>query len=141
MQGRLAENPGPDGLSLRGARIAGRIDLDNISSQLVIQLRDCFLSEGLTAQSAHLNTLFVIGCLVEHPSYALDLANLTAVRLNCDGSTIHSEGGIAIDGSGVEVDRDFFFRDAKATGNSSDGSVDLRYAQIRGTLAMSNSKL
>jgi hypothetical protein len=48
LRGRLAVDPDPHGLRLRGARITGRIDLENLTTNVSLDLTDCLLEEGLT---------------------------------------------------------------------------------------------
>jgi hypothetical protein len=55
-RGRLAPDPYPHGLRLRGARIDGRLDLANVTSPLPFELSDCQLDEGLDARNAQLTT-------------------------------------------------------------------------------------
>src|SRR3979409_1046205 len=43
LRGRLAPDPDPHGVRLRGARIAGRLDLENITSTVALKLRGCLL--------------------------------------------------------------------------------------------------
>src|SRR5215212_2097062 len=79
LRGRLAPDPDPHGLRLRGARIAGRLDLEPLSTDVFIELHNCLLGEGLTARGARSAFLSVEGCLVEHSSEpALYGARLTA---------------------------------------------------------------
>ena len=52
LRGRLAPDPDPHGLRLRGAHIAGRLDLDNLTTNVALELHDCLLGEGLLARDA-----------------------------------------------------------------------------------------
>jgi hypothetical protein len=64
VRGRLATDPDPRGVQLRGARIAGRIDLENISSELDVALFDCFLPDGVLLRGARLLGLTLLGCWI-----------------------------------------------------------------------------
>ncbi|HEU5472728.1 MAG TPA: hypothetical protein VFV67_18935 [Actinophytocola sp.] len=96
MRGRLATDPDPHGLRLRGARIAGRVDLEKIMSKIWLELSDCLLAEGLVANDAHLAGLVLSGCRLEHPHEpALHVARLTTAVLAVDSATVqgHSNDG------------------------------------------------
>jgi hypothetical protein len=54
LRGRLAKDLDPHGLRLRGARIAGRLDLKNLTTSVGVELSDCLLGEGLVASNAKL---------------------------------------------------------------------------------------
>jgi len=43
LRGRLAPDPDPHGLRLRGAKITGRLDLANLTTDVNLELRDCLL--------------------------------------------------------------------------------------------------
>jgi hypothetical protein len=47
LRGRLAAGPDPHGLRLRGAKITGRLDLENLTTGVNLELRDCLLEEGI----------------------------------------------------------------------------------------------
>jgi hypothetical protein len=68
LRGRLAPEPDPRGLRLRGARIAGRLDVDGLTTSVTLELQDCLLSEGLVAGGAKLPKLVPSGCRLEHPN-------------------------------------------------------------------------
>jgi hypothetical protein len=46
LRGRLAADPDPHGLQFRGARITGRIDLENPTTDAGFELTDCRPSAG-----------------------------------------------------------------------------------------------
>ena len=62
LRGRLAADPDPHGLRLRGARITGRLDLENLAADFWLELRDCLLAEGVLARDARLAGLVLAGC-------------------------------------------------------------------------------
>ena len=79
LRGRLAVDPDPHGLRLRGARITGRLDLENIATDVNLELRDCLLEEGIVARGARLAFVGLAGCRLEH----LAEPPLAADRLTC----------------------------------------------------------
>jgi hypothetical protein len=103
LRGRLAPDPDPHGLLLRGARIAGRLDLENLTTKVGMELHECLLGEGLVARDASLPALVLIGCRLEHPSQPpLDADRLTATTLflnqavitaNCKTGAVRLIGG------------------------------------------------
>jgi hypothetical protein len=153
LRGRLAPNPDPHGLRLRGARIAGRLDLENLTTNVGVQLSYCLLDEGLVARDATLPLLVLSGCRLEHPdqlplaadrltaSYlAFDRAVITArcendaVRLPgahlgtlaCSHATIRNDSGPALGADGLQVDQAVFFKGRfNAVGTGETGAVRL----------------
>jgi hypothetical protein len=82
LRGRLAPDPDSHGLRLRGARIAGQLDLENLITGVGVKLYDCLLGEGLVARDATLSTLVLSGCRLEHPAQPpLAAEGLTAAEL------------------------------------------------------------
>jgi hypothetical protein len=88
-RGRLAADPDPHGLRLRGARITGRLDLDNVTSTVPLKFTDCLLDEGLVARDAHLVTLELTRCRLEHPTEPpASLERLITARLGLKEAVI-----------------------------------------------------
>jgi len=102
LRGRLAPNPDPHGLRLRGARIEGTLDLDHLTSTVPINLTYCLLSEGMVARDATLPTVTLQECWLEHTSQPLVADRLTTTLLALTRSTViaHSEdGGVSLGGA------------------------------------------
>jgi hypothetical protein len=162
-RGRLAPDPDPHGLRLRGARIAGRVDLDNITSAVAIHLSNCILDKGLSARGSRLTDLALVRCWLEHPTRAgIDAdglvarslaihkttvhANTTrgAVRLrsariggelDCVGATLTNDSGPALDATSLITDLDLFMNSGfSATGVGNMGAVCLLGAHIGGQM-------
>ena len=136
--GQLAPGPDPHGVRLRATRISGRVDLDSLSTDVNLELKDCFIDEGLSARDAHLASVALSGCQIEHPSepplnadrltcnsLSLGRARLSAhagpgaVRLtgahisgdlNCDEAHLHNSSGPALNGDGLQVGQAMFLR-------------------------------
>ena len=79
LRGRLAADPDPHGLRLRGARISGRLDLENLTTDVNFELTDCLLEEGVLARDARMAFVGLTGCRLEHPAEP----PLDAERLTC----------------------------------------------------------
>jgi hypothetical protein len=168
--GRLAPVPDPHGLRLRGARIAGRLDLGSITTEVAVQLVDCFLEEGLDATNAVLPFLGLVGCRLEG-SYRspLDAGQLTAaaglsiastlITANCvegavrligarvggqmsaSGARICNDRGPALDASDMQVARGLFLADGfTAIGAGEAGAVRLAGARL-GHLSCANGTI
>jgi hypothetical protein len=169
LRGRLALDPDPHGLRLRGARIAGRLDLENLTTGVAVKLYDCLLGEGLVAHGATLPFLILSGCRLEHPAQPpLDADRLTATalgldravitadcetgavrllgahlgRLDCSGARIRNDSGPALDAEGLQVDQNVFLRGGfEAVGAGSSVTLDLSHARIGGVLVFAPARL
>jgi hypothetical protein len=158
LRGRLATDPDPHGLRLRGARIAGRLDLENLTTGVGMGLVDCLLGEGLVARDAKLPFLSLSGCRLEHPAQppldadrltaaalGLDRAVITAAceagavgltgahlgTLSCGGATMRNDTGPALAADGLQVDRGVFLSGGfEAVGVGPHGAVRLLGAQL-----------
>jgi hypothetical protein len=158
LRGRLAPDPDPHGLRLRGARIAGRLDLENLATGVGVELSDCLLGEGLIARDATLPFLALPGCRLEHPAQpplaadrftaavlALDRAVITADcetgavrlaganlgRLECVGATIRNVAGPALHADSLQVDQVVFLSgEFEAVGAGDVGAVRLLGAHL-----------
>jgi hypothetical protein len=116
LRGRLVADPDPHGLRLRGARITGRLDLEDLTTDVNLELRDCFLEEGVLARGACLAAVALTRCHLEHPADP----PLDAVRLTCS----------ALDLTGARI-----------TGHATAGAVNLRGAHIDGSLDCDGASL
>ena len=95
LRGRLAPDPDPHGLRLRGARITGRLDLENLATDVSLELHDCLLEEGLLARDARLAAVVLVGCQIEHPAgIPLDGARLTCSVLGLDRARVNGRSGV-----------------------------------------------
>lgn len=159
LRGRLTPDPDPRGVRLRGARISGRLDLENLSTDLNLDLKDCFLDEGILLRDAHLASVSLIGCQIEHltepPLEAdgltcrmLDLRRAKIVghasygavclrgariggQLSCGGASLHNDSGPALVADAVQVGQSMFLGDwFTATGAGREGAVRLLGAHI-----------
>jgi hypothetical protein len=170
LRGRLAADPDPHGLRLRGARITGRLDLENLATDVNLELRDCLLEEGVLARGARLAFVGLTGCQIAHPAepplaadrltcsvLALSDARITGhtsagtVRLadariggslECDGAELRSDSGPALLAYGLEVGQGIFLsRGFTATGAGDNGAVNLAGARIGGSLECDGAQL
>jgi hypothetical protein len=170
LRGRLVADPDPHGLRLRGARITGRLDMDNLTTDVNLELKDCLLEEGLLAQEAHLASVALTGCQIEHSAepplagdgltcsvLALDGTRVIghsddgAVRLTgacisgpltCCGAKLRNDAGSALYADSLQVGHIMDLRGGfTATGNGSDSTVNLRGANISGQLTCSGAEL
>jgi hypothetical protein len=168
LRGRLAPDPDPHGLRLRGARIAGQLDLENLTTNVGVYLYDCLLGEGLIARDATLPFLLLPGCRLEHRSQpplaaegltatdlVLDRAVITANckdgavllygahlgRLRGDEATIRNDSGPALAADGLQVDHSVLLRSGfEAVGAGDAGAVRLVGAHL-GTLDCSKATI
>ena len=105
-RGRHAPGADPHGLRLRGARISGRLDLENITGSLWLELYDCLIDDGINVRDATLTGLVLKRCLLEHLSRpALDATRLNATHLDLNRSTVIASSTIAaIQLTGAQLD-------------------------------------
>ncbi|MCG5440737.1 hypothetical protein [Micromonospora foliorum] len=141
VRGRLVSEPDPHGLRLRGARIVGRLDLENVTGDLALELRDCLLPDGVTLRNARLSAVALTGCRIEQAPGSTDAAleatrcaawalsldwstvsadtvaatiRLAAARvgtLDCRGARWENSTGPALDADGLTVDQSVFLND------------------------------
>ena len=158
LRGRLAPDPDPHGLRLRGARIAGQLDLEDLTTDVGVQLYDCLLGEGLVARDAKLPALDLSGCRLKHSSESpLDADRLTTAVLSlnravitadcetsavglggahlgmlaCIGARMRNDSGPALAAAGLQVDQSVYLRNGfKAVGANELGAVRLLGAHL-----------
>jgi hypothetical protein len=107
LRGRLVADPDPHGVRLRGARISGRLDLENLTTDVNLELRDCLLEEGVLARGARMAAVALTRCQLEHPTDPpLDATRLTCSVLDLTGARIigHATAG-AVNLIGAQIDR------------------------------------
>lgn len=170
LRGRLAVDPDPHGLRLRGARITGRLDLENLATDVNLELKDCLLEEGVLARNAHLASVDLTGCQIEHPvEPPLDGAFLTCSalgldkarvighadggavlllgahisgQLSCTGADLRNDSGPALNADSLQVEQGMYLRDGfTAHGSGYGGAVSLLSAHIGGSLECDGADL
>ena len=170
LRGRLAAGPDPHGLRLRGARISGRLDLENLTTDVHFELTDCLLEEGVLARNAHMAFVGLTGCRLKHPGEPpmdaarlacsmLDLSRTTIIghakrgavrlpgariggQLNCTGATLRNDFGPALYAESLQVGQGMFLRNGfTATGAGEAGAVRLTGAHISGNLECDGADL
>jgi hypothetical protein len=170
LRGRLVADPDPHGLRLRGARIAGRLDLDNLTTALDVVLDDCLLEEGVLARNARMAVVALRGCRLEHPAEppinairlscsVLDLSRATITghaergavnllgahisdQLDCTGATLGNDSGPALVAENLQVGQGMYLRGGfTATGGGELGAVRLLGAHISGQLNCTGATL
>jgi hypothetical protein len=170
LRGRLAADPDPHGLRLRGARISGLLDLKNLTTDVNLELSDCFLEEGMVARGARLASVALTGSWLEHPAEpplnadrltcsVLDLTGATIIGhaeagsvnlrgahigdiLGGDWATLRNDSGPALAADGLEVrGLGMFLRGLTATGVGKDGAIRLHGAHIAANLEYDGASL
>jgi hypothetical protein len=98
--GRLAPEPDPRGVAVRGARILGRLDLEHLATTVPLALRECVLEQGIVARDAQLAALTLTRSRLHHPTEpALDGGRLTVragLRLDGVRASAHADAGAVV---------------------------------------------
>lgn len=131
-RGRLAQDPDPRGIRIRGARITGRLDLENVTSDVGLELIDCIIEDGIHAYGAKLPQLGLVGCLVIGE---VNLGGAHLGLLNCEGATLRNANGSALYANGAQIDHAMILMSGfNARGAGDNGAVHLSGARVGGWL-------
>jgi hypothetical protein len=60
----------PRGVRLRGARVVGQLDLESVSTNRILQLRECYVPDGVIARDATVGVLRMDRCRLDRPTLA-----------------------------------------------------------------------
>ena len=147
-----------------------RLDLENLVTDVWLELAVCLLPEGVVARDARLAGLTLTGCQIEHHTEPpLDGARLTCSALSlesariightdkgavdltgahigglfsCAGADLSNDSGPALNANRLQVEHDMSLRGGfTATGSGPDGAVNLTGAHIGGELRCTAAKL
>lgn len=138
----------PRGLRLRGARIIGCLDLENLTIQVPLVLTSCQVPDGINAQSAQLPKLVLDNCAVgdsqtnsNHGVICLENATING-ELSLAGSTLTAHEFPALNADGLKVDGDVLLNKSfEATASSEEGTISLIGAKISGQLILTGATL
>lgn len=165
---RIALNIDPHGVRLRGARITGQLDLENIVTDVWLELEECLLEEGVVARDARLPGLWLSGCQIEHPAespfdgtaLSCSLLSLTGARvightddaavellaahisgrLDCTEMKLCNDSGPALDANSLRVGQNMRLS-GEFTGSGTDAAVCLLGAHIGGQILFEGAQL
>jgi hypothetical protein len=116
-------------LRLRGVCIDGRLDLENLTIDVALELYHCVLIGGLIARDATLPRLYLFGCRLEHTAKS----RLDAERLQ---HTTDSQ----LDAERLTTTV-LALNEAVITADSESGAVQLRGAHIRNDLNCTDTRI
>lgn len=97
----------PRGVRLRHVHIAGRLDLDNIRTDIPLELHDCTVADGISAIGARLTVLRLKNLSISRDSLKeaiLDLTNARLEFLDLTSSIFRNAIGPALVADGVVVE-------------------------------------
>jgi hypothetical protein len=92
LRARTVGDPDPRSMWIRGARIRGRLDLDQVAAVCPRILEECLLESGMSLAGAQLPALSLLGCRIEG-------GNVPAVA----GRGVRVAGALTLRGSRVEA--------------------------------------
>jgi hypothetical protein len=126
--GRLAKDADPHGMRIRGLRITGELDLENVRSRVELSLRSCDVPEGVIMRQADLARVVFSGCRIgarRATGESLNAARVTAevVFLDVDGYTgraITAAGAVRL--SDAHIAGPLFLSGAQLQGQDSNGN-------------------
>ncbi|WP_146955914.1 hypothetical protein [Glutamicibacter soli] len=140
----------PRGLQLRGARISGRLDLEDVECLFPLKMTACYFEQGIDAESAIFPRLELRYCVIEasvessrkakiHSAVCLTGARING-RLSFTGSLLKNQSGPALLADRLLVEGDLFLREKfRSNGAGEFGAVRLTGAIVRGRLDLSNA--
>lgn len=137
--------PDPKGLLLRHVRIDGRIDLDDVDTDIRLSVVNCDMPGGLSARRARIPDLQILGMSLNRSAAreaVLELDGLHASVLRITGTTIINTNGPALSARRLTVDSDVYLDGGFcATANDYFGAVQLSGSTIGGDLHMNHAEL
>jgi uncharacterized protein YjbI with pentapeptide repeats len=80
---RLAKDPDPHGVRIRGLRVSGELDLENVRRRLELSLKSCDIPEGVILRDAELAGVVFGGCRIG-AGLAPGRASLSAERVTAE---------------------------------------------------------
>ncbi|SEF32862.1 hypothetical protein SAMN05421837_106474 [Amycolatopsis pretoriensis] len=150
----------PRGVSIRGFRVMGRLDLDQVSAVAKLELTKCALPDGTSMRGARLRDLFMVGCVVSSingdrlrtegnlklqgisTSGPIRLLNARiGGQLDLDNSLLKNPAGPAVNMDSLLVTASIFMRGVKATGTGESGTIRMRSAQVNGQVEITGSRI
>lgn len=151
--------PDPRGIRVRGAVIAGQLDLSGVHSALPLELLDCECAEGIVLDGARLSYLDFSGLvcpsltgneMVVERSVWLPGARMARVSLfgariggmlDMSDARLVNPDGIALTGGNLHVGGGMFLRGLVADGSGDEGTVQLAGAVIGNQLSLGGARL
>ena len=137
--------PDPRGLRLRHVRIIGRLDLDRVKTDVALEIDECTLHDGITAQQAQLSALVVRNIEINRVSATepiIDLQDATTQVVNLSGTKLTNFNGPVLSAERLRVDIGMFLGGGfTATGKGAGGVVRLLGAAVAGQLSFQGAQL
>ncbi|MGW4128809.1 hypothetical protein [Amycolatopsis japonica] len=153
----------PHGVRIRGARIIGHLDLDNLDTNLGLELTSCAMTETITARDARLAGLALtashfgeLDAMGLRLTRSLDLHNARLIgrnaaiklyrahvggSLDCDDLRADHSTRPAVAADFLRVGGNLLLRNARFTSSSASGAIRLSGAHIDGQLNASDLKI
>ncbi|MCW4464218.1 hypothetical protein OK351_01670 [Glutamicibacter sp. MNS18] len=150
LRGQLVpvEGPDPCGLRVSGARIVGRLDLENMVVAIPLELAGCHIPEGINARECRIPRLALHGSTIgvstagrKSGALCLTGANIGST-LRLTGARLENEQGPALSADRLHVGGGMILNDGfTALGVGPSGAVRCQGASIGGQLNLRNAHL
>jgi hypothetical protein len=148
----------PRGLTLKGARVTGALDLDSVQGVVGLRLLSCWLDEPITAFDAqlpwlslrgthlpylHAERLRINGSVFLNGLYIQGTSELGSVRiptshiggnLECNDARLDNRCGPGLYADGLKVEGSVYLNKTQFDGHSDDAAIRLHGARIGGNL-------
>ena len=131
--------PDPRGIRVRGAVIAGQLDLSGVHSVLPLELVDCRCDEGIVLSGARLSFVDFSGLVCP---WLIANELIVARSLVLSGARLRNPDGVALAGDNLEVGGGMFCSGGfVAAGSGDQGTIRLTGAVIGNQLDLGGARL
>lgn len=133
------------GIRLRGIRVTGRLDLENLDTSVPIEFDYCHIPDGISGTSSTLQKLVISNCIITSASSTenavISLENAVIKdTLSIKATEIKAENGVALNADGVKIVNDAELQ-STFVASSRDGAIAIRGAHVGGSINLGGAKI